>query len=147
MEIIKPPRAFLTDDERLADVINDVPTVIWDIIYRHKEQAENKDRLLRYGIQLKYYTKPLIFLGSGKGYEFETEEKCPTFTDAQKEELEIDKQVRHLKFLKVAELKDECKKNGLQLSGAKHELMIKILAFRMYGMKLKMQIPYNLLMI
>lgn len=98
-----------------------LPTEIWDKIYDVKKAMEDKDRSRRHSVDLHN-----LSIGW-------------TLTSAEEEEIETDREVANLKELKVSELKTILRENRLQLSGEKYVLMIKVLAFRWHGVKLKMQ--------
>ena len=111
---------------RLADAIWHIQPEIWEIIYAFKEAMEDKDRSRRHEQCLRWRDRMGCF---GRD----------PLTAEQLEEIETDKEVATLKKLKVSELKTILRENRLQLSGEKYELMIKVLAFRRHGVKLKMQ--------
>ena len=111
---------------RLADAIWHIQPEIWEIIYAFKEAMEDKDRSRRHEQCLRWRDRMGCF---GRD----------PLTAEQLEEIETDNEVATLKKLKVSELKTILRENRLQLSGEKYELMIKVLAFRRHGVKLKMQ--------
>ena len=138
--------AHFMSGERLDRAIKNVPPEIWDIIHTYKEKAETRDRLERYKVQLVringtrdqqpgWRARSVVRRHRDGRYLHEWEHSV--LTAAQEEEAETDDMVRCLRNGTVAELKDECKKNGMQVSGVKSLLMIRIIAFRMYGKKLK----------
>jgi len=138
--------AHFMSDERLDRVIKYVPPEIWEIIYTYKEQAETRDRLDRYKVQLVRINGTLdqqagwrarSVVRRHRDGRYLHEWEYSVLTAAQEEEAKTDDMVRCLKNDTVAELKDECRKNGMQVSGGKFLLMIRIIAFRMYGKKLK----------